>query len=136
MNWRGVAIGAVGVFVLWQALGVLIHGVLLKETYAGLPSLFRPVEEMSMPLMYLTGAVSALAFTLLYGLNAPRMALQDSLWFGLLFGVGTGFGMGFGTYSAMPITMGMAFAWFLGTVAEGVLAALVLHWAFRPRTAG
>jgi len=131
MKWKAIAIGTVALFVLWSVLDFVIHGVLLRDLYASGPALFRPMEEMRMSLLYLTVLIGAGAYTLLYGLNAPRPALRDSIVFGLVFGVATGFGMGFGTYSIIPIELGMAWGWFLGTLAESTLAAVVLHWVFQ-----
>ena len=107
--------------------------MLLRASYASSPMLFRPMDEMGMPLLYTTVLVGALAYTGLYALNAPRAALWDSLWFGLLFGLATGFGMGFATYAVMPIPLEMAWGWFLGALVESTLAGLVLHGIFRPR---
>jgi len=133
MNWRSIAIGTVGLFVLWSILDFVIHGQLLGPLYASSPTLFRPMEEMNMKLLYLTVLVAALAFTLLYGLNAPRASLRDSFVFGGIYGVSTGFGMGFATYSIMPIPLNLAYGWFLGAMVESTLAALLLHWVFRPK---
>ena len=135
MNPRALAIGTIGLFVLWSALDYVIHGLLLSPYYASTAGLFRPMEDMRMPLLYGTVLVGALGYTLLYGLGGARAALRDSLLFGLWFGLATGFGMGFGTYATMPIPLEIAWGWFLGSLVESLAAAVLLHWAFRPKAA-
>jgi hypothetical protein len=134
MDIKRMAIGTVALFVVWSVIGFLVHGVILAGAYASSPpGVFRDMADMRMGLSYLAVAVGALGYTLLYGLNAPRARMADSLLFGLWFGLAAGFGMGFGTYSTMPISLTIAWVWFLGSVAEYVVSAAVLHVVFRPR---
>lgn len=135
MDIKRVTIGTAVLFVLWSAMDMVIHGVMLGDIYASAPGVFRDMAEMHMGLLYGTVAVGALGYALLYGLNAPRARWADSLVFGALFGLATGFGMGFGTYSVMPIPLAMAWGWFAGSIAESLAAAAALHLVFRPRRA-
>lgn len=74
---------------------------------------------------------------MLYDLSSaagtPKRELGHSLKFGCWYGLAAGFGVGFGTYSTMPIPLEMAWGWFLGSVAEAVAGAVVLHFVFRAR---
>jgi len=42
-----------------------------------------------------------------------------------VFGVGAGMSMGFGSYSVMPLPSAIAWWWFLGSVAEAVVAGWI-----------
>ncbi len=133
MPIRKVALGTVAVFVLWSILDFVIHGVLLSPLYAALPNLFRPMQQILMPLLYGVTLLVALCYTILFGLGGPRTGVKDALAFGLFYGLATGLGMGFGTYAVQPISLGLAFGWFAGTLVETIAGALLLHWLMRPK---
>jgi hypothetical protein len=133
MRARQMGFGVIALFVLWNVMDFVIHGVILAGAYASAPGVFREMADMRMPLLYAAVLVGALGFTGLYSLSAPRQRLADSLLFGLWFGVATAFGMGFATYAIIPIPLAIAWGWCLGSLAESLAAATALHFIFRPR---
>jgi hypothetical protein len=118
-------IATVVVFLAWEVLDFMIHGVILHGAYAATPSLWRPLAEIKMPLLYLTVFAGALCFCTIYAKWIHPRGLPTALLFGLWFGVAKGVGMGFGMYAVSPIPYGMAFTWFLGTTVEGAVAGLL-----------
>lgn len=79
-------ISVIVLFILTMALGMVIHGFLLGESYAALPNLFRPEEEqMGYFLWMVLGHVSmAIGLTWVY-----RMGKEDKPWLlqGIRFGI-------------------------------------------------
>ncbi len=130
---KKILLATVSVFVLWSVLDFLIHGVLLRTAYEATASLWRPMAQMKMGLMYVTVLIAAFMFVLIYSrLITPKTPVSGCK-FGVLYGIGVGVGMGYGTYSVMPIPYSMALTWFLGTVAEATLGGLVLGMFFREK---
>jgi hypothetical protein len=130
---KRIIAGTLCVFVLWSVLDFLIHGVILRSAYEATASLWRPMAQMKMGLMYVVVLIAASMFVLIYGrLIAPRNP-ASGLKFGLLYGIGVGVGMGYGTYSVMPIPYSMALTWFLGSVAEAALGGILLGLIFREK---
>jgi len=123
---KSILFAAIVVFVLWSVLGFIIHGLILKFAYASTASLWRPMVEMKMGLMYVTIFISAMAFSAIYGYLVAKKSSMAGLTYGLLYGIAVGVGMGYGSYSVMPIPYSMALTWFLGAVLEGVLGGLLL----------
>lgn len=115
-------IATVVVFLVWDVLDFLMHGMVLHDAYASSPALWRPQAEMKMSLLYLTVLAKALCFCTIYAKWIQPRSVQTGLLFGLWFGVAMGIGMGYGTYSVQPIPGGMALTWFLGTAVEGAVA--------------
>ena len=74
------------VFVAWMVGSFVVHGVLLHDDYAKLPSLFRPEAEAQQyfPLMVLAHIILAGAFAWIY----PR-GVEAAPWFpqGIRFGL-------------------------------------------------
>jgi hypothetical protein len=131
---KRILLSGVAVFVLWSLLDFVIHGMILKSTYASTAFLWRPMAEMKIGLMYVTVFIAAMVFAPLYGWFVGNKNLRTGLKFGLLYGIAFGVGMGYGSYSVMPIPYFMALTWFLGTVVEATLAGLLVGQIIREQT--
>ena len=56
---KRIVFAVITVFVAWQILDLVIHGLLLMKTYEATASLWRPMTEMKFGLMRLVGLVAA-----------------------------------------------------------------------------
>ena len=116
----------VAVFIAWSILDFVLHGVLLRSTYEATANLWRPMDQINMPLMYFVTLVFTVCFVLIYGLLVGQKSLASGIRFGALFGLATSMSMGFGSYSYMPIPLTLAWSWFLGGWIEAVAAGAVV----------
>jgi len=116
----------VAVFIAWSILDFLLHGWLLRPTYEATASLWRPMDQMNMPLMYFVTLVFTVCFVLIYGLLVGQKSLASGIRFGALFGLATGISMGFGSYSYMPIPLTLAWSWFFGSWIEAIAAGAIV----------
>lgn len=123
---RNSIIAGVIIFILWAVIDFIMHGIILGNAYAETANLWRPMEEMSMGLIYLVTAVSVATFTAIYALFIADKSMKTALGYSLLFGIGAGFSMGYGSYAAMPLPQMIAHTWFLGAIIKTVLAGAVL----------
>ena len=112
------------VFVLWSVLDFVIHGIILTKAYQATASLWRPMAEMKMGLMYLSCFLASAAFCGIYTLLVNPKSLKNGAVYGLLVGLLAGIPMAIGTYSFMPITVHIGAGWFAGTMVEMILAGL------------
>ena len=128
---KRILLATLYVFVLWSVLDFVIHGILLTPAYEATASLWRPMAQMKMGLMYLTILISALMFVLIYAWLVDRRNPGTGWKYGLLYGIGVGMGLGYGTYSVMPIPYSMALTWFLGTVVEATLGGFLIGMILR-----
>jgi hypothetical protein len=119
-------LAVVAVFIARSILDFLIHGLLLQSTYAATASLWRPMSEMNMPLVYLVTLVSTGCFVLIYGYLVGQKSLVSGITYGALFGLATGISMGFGSYSYMPIPLTLAWSWFFGSLIEALIAGAIV----------
>lgn len=132
---RRVLLAVVAVFLAWSVMDFLMHGVILSSSYAATPSLWRPMHEMKMTVMYLSVLIAAFCFVLVYALFFSQRGVSIGLRYGVLFGVGAGVSMGYGSYSVMPIPYHMALTWFLGTVIEAAVGGVILGAIVREKRA-
>ena len=116
----------VAVFIVWSILDFILHGFLLRSTYEATANLWRPMDQMNMPLMYCVTLVFTVCFVLIYGLLVGQKSLTSGIRFGALFGLATGISMGFGSYSYMPIPLTLAWSWFFGSWIEAITAGAIV----------
>ena len=115
----------VAVFISWSILDFILHGLLLRSIYEATANLWRPMDQMNMPLMYLVTLVFSTCFVLIYGHMVRQKSLASGIRFGVLFGLATGISMGFGSYSMMPIPLTLAWSWFVGSWIEAIVAGAI-----------
>lgn len=123
---KRIILGLIAVFVAWTLIDILVHGVLLMDTYAATAHLWRPEAEMKMGVMHAVRLATAGLFVWIYAQLIANKSLRQGLYFGCLFGLISGIPMGFGSYSYMPIDASLACAWFAGSLASGVVGGLLV----------
>jgi Na+/H+ antiporter NhaA len=127
------AIGSVvAVFMAYSILDFILHGLLLRSTYEATANLWRPMDQMKMPLMYFVTLVFAVCFVMIYGSFIERKSLASGIRFGVLLGLAVGVPMGFGSYSYMPIPLALAWSWFLGSWIEATIAGAIVGAMMKP----
>jgi hypothetical protein len=114
------------VFIVWSVLDFIIHGILLRSTYEATANLWRPMDQMNMPLMYFVTLVFSACFVLIYRLLVGQKSLVSGIKFGALFGLATGVSMGFGSYTYMPIPLTLAWTWFVGSWIEAMAGGAIV----------
>lgn len=123
---KRLLLAVIAVFVTWQLLDVLLHGLLLMKTYQETESLWRPMNEMKFVLMRLVGLLAAVVFVVIYAGLVHSKSVGTGLKYGFLFGLSAGASMGFGTYCVMPIPLSLAVAWCAGALVSGTIGGLLV----------
>ena len=118
----------IAVFIAWSILDFLIHGVLLESTYQETANLWRPEDEMNMPLMSIVTLVFSICFVTIYSYLIEPKSLSLGIKYGLILGIATGVSMGFGSYCYMPIPLSLAFGWFIASLVEITLAGIIVGY--------
>ncbi len=113
------------IFLAWSVMDFIIHGMLLSSAYEATANLWRPMDEMNMPLMYLVTLIFTMSFVLIYAFLVSEKSLSSGIKFGALFGLAMGASMGFGSYSYMPIPLSLAWSWFAGSLVEAIVAGAI-----------
>ncbi len=66
MKWGKYVLAVAIVFVVYSAVGYVVHEQLLKQDYQGIASILRPVEQFNIWLVMLSNLLFALAFTFIF----------------------------------------------------------------------
>jgi hypothetical protein len=131
MNTKKWVIASLVIFVVDQILSYLFHGVFMSGVYEATAHLWRPMEEMNrmMWMMWISGLVWSFLFVYIFAKGYEGKGIMEGVRFGLIVGVFFSLPMSLGTYASMPITGGIAAAWFIYGVIDitilGILAAVL-----------
>lgn len=127
MKNRTFWIGFVVVYIVAQALGFLVHNVLLGETYRSLASLWRPEQQMMdmMWIMFLTSAVYLFAFCYIFTFGYQARGVMEGVRYGFLMGLFINVPMAFDSYVLYPMPVSLAITWFVaGMITLMILGAI------------
>ena len=107
---KGMILGAIGGFVFVFLFEFFVHGFLMKDLYEATISVWRPQAESSMPVMFLSQFLFALAVAFFYPIVGPDKNCKKGMPFG--FGLGLVMAMpAIGTYSYLPIPITISLCW-------------------------
>jgi hypothetical protein len=127
-------LGFVAVYVVWQILGYLVHGVMLQEHYAVLADVFRPESDMmdKMWLMYVSSAVYLYLFCKIFTVGYENKGVMEGVRFGLLLGLFFSIPAAMDQYVVYPVTEAIAGLWFIAGVISFMIAGAVFAAIYRP----
>lgn len=123
---KKVGIASVVIFIVWNVIDFLVHGMMLQSIYATQPEIWRSMEEMKMGVMYFVVFASAVCFTLVYVMFISPKNMNTAMKYGLIFGIGAGITFGYGTYAVQPIPYTLALSWFSVTLVEAFIGGILL----------
>jgi hypothetical protein len=114
------------IFISWFVIDYFLHGILLRPLYETTVNLWRPSDQMNIPLVYIVTFVLILCFVSIYTLLINPKSIPSGLKYGTILGVITGTASGFGTYLHMPVPLKLAVIWFFGGLIKAIAAGLIL----------
>lgn len=121
------------IFISWLTLDFLLHSILLQSIYESTANLWRPDDQMNIPLIYMVTLVLILCFVLIYALLINPKSILAGIKYGIILGIITGTASGFGTYLHMPVPLKLAIIWFFGGLVKAIVAGLILGIFIKPK---
>ena len=138
MNNKTLWIGFVVVFVVMQALGYVIHEVMMGDTYEKLASIFRPEAEMMdmMWMMMVSGAVMMFMFCYIFTKGYEGNGIMEGVRFGALVGFMMAGPMAIDPHVIYPVPSEVASIWLVTSIGSLVVAGAVFAAIYKPDSAG
>ena len=114
------------ILIVWILIDLLLHNHLLAALYEQNPSLWRPLQQMSIPLVFLARFALRGTFVATYAWLIRPRTLGTGLAFGALTGLTLGVGVGLGTYIHSPIPLALAWGWFWAAMAKSLAGGAIV----------
>lgn len=126
--------GFIAVYVVWNILSFLIHGVALQDAYMALADLWRSEQEMMnmMWIMYVTSLVYVFLFCYIYTKGHEGKGIMEGVRYGLLIGLFMSVPMAFDSYTIYPITFHLALLWFVTGIVQWIIAGAIFAVIYKP----
>jgi hypothetical protein len=126
---QGMILSAIGAFVFVFLFEFLVHGFLMKDMYDATISVWRPQAESSMPVMFLSQFLFALAVAFFYPIVGPDINCKKAMPFG--FGLGLVMAMpAIGTFCYLPIPITISLCWAAAAFFKSLGTALIVAKIF------
>ncbi len=131
-------IGLIVVFIVMQALGYVIHEVLMGDTYEKLASIFRPEAEMMdmMWMMMVSGAVMMFMFCYIFTRGYEGKGIMEGVRFGFLIGLLMAGPMAIDPHVIYPVPAEVATIWLISSVMSLIIAGAVFASIYKPDSGG
>jgi hypothetical protein len=130
-------IGFIVVYVVWQVIGFVVHGIMLGDTYRALWGVFRPEAEMNgmMWMMFLSSALYLLLFCYIFTKGYEGKGIGEGLRFGLLMGLFLSIPSALDQYVVYPLPPDLPAIWLVSGVISFMIAGAIFAAIYKPDSA-
>ena len=133
MNVKRFIVASVAVYIVFQALDFIIHGIVLADTYKALSNVWRPDMMSLMWIFYAAGLVFAVLFVYVFTKGYEGKGILEGVRYGIIMGlfmelIGT-----FGQYVLYPIPFLLSLQWFIYGMIEFIIAGIVVASLYRSK---
>lgn len=132
MNVKRFILASLSVYITFQVLDFIIHGLILASTYQALPHLWRPDMMSLMWIMYLSSLFMSFVFVYIFAKGYENRGVPEGLRFGIVMGLFMNVIGMFSQYAMYPIPFSLTIQWFLYGMAEFIVAGIVVSAVYRP----
>ena len=135
MNFTRVAMAALAAWVLYMAMGYLVHGVLLRDLYMEYAGVMRHEAEAQaiLPINFGVVLIGFFAFAYAYAKGYEGgNGLQEGLRFGVLVGIMLCTFGAIWQYMVWPAGRRLLAAWLIDYIVEFALYGIVVGLIYKP----
>ena len=123
---KKLLIGFVAVFITLEVLDAVIHGVILMSTYMAMQNVWRTDMMAKMWVLHVVKLLTAFFFTVIFSKGYENKGIMEGVRYGCYMGAIIAAGFALGSYATFPIPHMLAIHWFLFTLAEYIIAGVVV----------
>lgn len=125
------------VFIVLEALGFLIHSVLLASQYESeeLKTVFRTMEEMDarMWVMWVTDLIWCFFFVFFFAKGYENKGIIEGVRYGFYIGIFWGMVNAYQSYVVYPLPYSLTFQWFIYSLLMSIIIGVVAALLFKPK---
>ncbi len=127
MNWKKFIIAVIVGFVALLVMDLIIHGVILCDTYESLSgTVFRAETDMKTWAMYIGTFIFALLFVWLYTFGVKGKGVMEGFRYGVYIGLFYSVTSSLYMWASMPIPASMAWLWAIIGLIEMIILGLIV----------
>jgi len=134
MNAKKFIITSIVVFVVYEILSWLIHGLILMGAYEATASVWRTMEDMNskMWIMWIGNLIWSFLFVYIFTKGYESKGPMEGVRYGLLIGLFMAIPMSIGSYVSIPMPFSLAVYWFLLSIVQITICGIVAGLIYKP----
>ncbi len=132
MNIKRFLLAVLAVFLIDQAVGYLVHGILLMDAYLALQEVWRPDMMEYMWVMMLTSAVFSFFFVYIFTKGYEGKGIIEGVRYGLVMGLFMNVVGIVNQWVVYPISLSLAVQWFVYFMIQFVILGVVVSVIYKP----
>lgn len=133
MNVKRLLLASLAVFVTFQALDYVIHGLILGASYEATSELWRPDMMEKMWIMYLTGVALSLLFVYIFAKGFQGKGIMEGVRYGIVMAFLLAVVVNVNQYVAYPLPGDLLVKWIIFGFIEIVIAGVVASLVYKPK---
>lgn len=133
MNVKRFLLAALAVFVIFQVLDFVVHGLILSADYEATTQVWRPDMMEKMWIIYLTGLLLSLLFVYIFAKGYQGKGIMEGVRYGLVMGLLLAVVVNVNQYIVYPLPDGLLIKWILFGLIEIVVAGVAVSLIYKPK---
>lgn len=129
MNTKKFILASIGVFFTFEILDLIVHSILLSNTYEQLNHIWRPDMDSKMWIMFVTALIFSFLFVYIFTKGYEGKGIVEGIKYGLIIGLLMLIVGLFNQYAVYPLPFILIIQWFVFGLMEfiacGIIAALI-----------
>lgn len=133
MNTKRFALACIAAYVVYHALGYLIHEVWLAPVYEEYASVFRPSAEMDsmMWIFFVTSAVLVVMFCFIFTRGYENQGIGEGIRYGIYMGLFFMVVSAYDSYVIYPLPYSLTLKWFLSGMGIFIVMGIVVSLIYK-----
>jgi hypothetical protein len=132
MNVKRFIIASIAVYLVFQVLDFIIHGVILADTYKALANVWRPDMMSLMWIFYIAGLLFAFLFVYIFIKGYEGKGILEGVRYGIIIGLLMNVIGMFGQYVMYPLPFTLIILWFISGMIESILGGIAAAAIYKP----
>lgn len=133
MHIKKFVIAVIVVFVAFQILDFIIHGIILAPAYESLKSVWRQDVMSKMWIMYITSFILSLLFVYIFTKGYEGRGIGEGIRYGSIVGLLMNGVSIFNQYAVYPVPFTLALQWFIYGMIEFIICGIIAAVIYKPR---
>ena len=132
MNCKRFVIASVVVFVAVQVMEFIVNGLIMKDQYESLKSLWRPDMASKMWLMYVVGVLVAFLFTYIFVKGREGKGIAEGIRYGIVIWLFVAIPMSLWFWAMFPVPFKISLWWMVFSLIEYIIAGILVAAIYKP----
>jgi hypothetical protein len=132
LNIKKWVISSIAVYITFEILNMLIHGLILGKEYTALANIWRPEMMDIMWVMSIANLIFSFFFVFIFSKGYEGHGIIEGIRYGLIIGLFINIFSVLNQYVIYPLPLNVAIQWLLFNTLQMVVCGIVASLVYKP----